>query len=91
MKDSNPERSTDGLDLVKYVIDNWASADISELPKLVKIMIMTPSLEWRELMNRAEKHEIVNWEILLQNSSDIYASIAEAIAEDDGIVFVNKD
>lgn len=52
---------------------------------MVEIMQAVHSVNWFELMTRAERHEIAHWQLLSQASDAIYSSAAEAVAEEDGL------
>jgi hypothetical protein len=67
----------------------WDASTESEALALIGLMKDHPSMTWRDMITKAEAHDIRHWQLLLQNSNDIYESIAEAIADNDGLVNVD--
>lgn len=66
-------------------------AGVEEAKKFVQYTIEHPSVGWKSLMNKAERHSVKHYDILLQHSDEIYESIAYAIAEEDGVVTLSSD
>lgn len=64
----------------------WNDADLDTKRLLIDYMIDNPSLEWREILWRAENGEIENSELIVDHSSELYSSIANLIADIDGLV-----
>jgi hypothetical protein len=67
----------------------WESCDSAEEAKrLVEYMISHPSLDWLPIMNKAEKGGMKYGHALLENSRNFYESIADLLADVDGLVYV---
>lgn len=71
--------------------ERWSKSNEDEAISMINLMIITPSPLWLEIMAKAKKKEIEHWSLLLNHSDHLYESAAEAIADEDGLVFVKKN
>lgn len=86
-KEFRREPEITGLELsLDQFYSSWNEADLDTKRLLVGYMIDNPSLEWREILWRAENGEIENSELIVDRSSELYSSIANLIADIDGLV-----
>lgn len=72
------------------IYSQWNDSSEVEALSLIDIMKNNPSMRWRDMLIKAEAHDIAHWQLLLQNADSIYESIAEAIAGSDGLVAVKN-
>lgn len=71
--------------------DDWYKVSSrQEAEDFIEYIINNPSTEWRHLMEKAESGSVPYYDILIERSDSIYASIAEAIANEDGLVITPK-
>ena len=68
----------------------WIASTNEEAASLVADILAHPSRKWLDLMSKAEKNAITHSDVLLANSNKIYESIAEATADEDGLVIPYK-
>ena len=73
----------------EHIEDIWdACIDEQEVQKLIDFMVANPSQEYGVLLRRAEAGSLKFHQVLLDRADEVYSSIAEAIADSDGLVEV---
>lgn len=88
-KNSNfeePQKPQDLIDVENHVLNSWPSSTEEEAKELIEVMVAHPTDAWRKLLSKARKNEIVHSELISENSTRIYESMAEYLASIDGTV-----
>ena len=89
IKNSNfeePQKPQDLIDVENHVLNSWPSSTEEEAKELIEVMVAHPTDAWRKLLSKARKNEIVHSELISENSTRIYESMAEYLASIDGTV-----
>lgn len=72
--------------------NRWRSCkSLAGARKLVDYMISHPSLDWVPIMDEAQKGNMRFGRALLDREVDFYESVADLIAEQDGLVYIRKE
>lgn len=70
----------------------WESCEsLDEAKVLTEYMISHPSLDWVPIMDEAQKGNIKHGRALLDRDDEFYESVADLIADQDGLVYVPKE
>ncbi len=89
-REKNDLTDADIARVENIVKKRWLDSDENEAQRLVDIMKVTPSKYWIEMLAKAERHDIQHWKLLLHESGYLYEIAAEALADEDGLVAVEK-
>jgi|GEM_PF-1972500 len=77
---------------IMSIKNRWDSCEsLGEARKLTEYMISHPSLDWLPIMDEAQKGNVKFGRALLDRDSDFYQSVADLIADQDGLVYVPKE
>ena len=81
-----PQKPQDLIAIEDHVLSSWPSSTEAEAKELIEVMVSNPTDAWRKLLSGAQKNEIVHSELINENSTRIYESMAEYLASIDGTV-----
>jgi len=77
---------------VASIKSRWESCEsIDEAKILTEYMISHPSLDWVPIMDEAQKGNIRFGRALMDRDNEFYGSVADLIADQDGLVYVPKE
>lgn len=86
IKFEEPQKPQDLIAIEDHVLNSWPSSTEAEAKELIEVMASHPTDAWRKLLSKARKNEIVHSELITENSTRIYESMAEYLASIDGTV-----
>ena len=85
-----PQKPQDLIDVENHVLNAWPSSTEAEAKELIEVMVSHPTDAWRKLLSKARKNDVVHSELITENSTRIYESMAEYLASIDGTVGSSK-